>query len=164
VVSFTPLYPRHQFDRRLGGSQNRSGLELRPLGRPARSQPLYRLLYPGSHLSNININIIYISQVSPTPTLSSRLMTAMRTTHTAHLIHWKNIDEKNLGCFTPSIYGLPSGRWIKLSLSHGTAWVSVPNTGRLSLKPAPCATNRQQGDSPAVRSGQRASNGRGRTP
>jgi hypothetical protein len=24
------------------------GLELRPLGRPARSQPLYRLRYPGS--------------------------------------------------------------------------------------------------------------------
>jgi hypothetical protein len=27
------------------------GLELRPLGRPARSQSLYRLRYPGSFLS-----------------------------------------------------------------------------------------------------------------
>jgi hypothetical protein len=29
---------------------NLSGLELRPLGRPARSQSLYRLRYPGSYL------------------------------------------------------------------------------------------------------------------
>jgi hypothetical protein len=65
VVSFTPrpLYPRgkrprYPFDRRLGGLQSRSGrcggkkfltlpgLEFRPLGRPARSQSLYRLRYP----------------------------------------------------------------------------------------------------------------------
>jgi hypothetical protein len=62
VVSFTPqpLYPRgkstrYPLDRRLGGPQNRSGyvkkrkfltlpgLERRSLGRPARSQSLYRL-------------------------------------------------------------------------------------------------------------------------
>jgi hypothetical protein len=30
-----------------------SGLELRPLGRPARSQSLYRLRYPGSY-SNLH--------------------------------------------------------------------------------------------------------------
>jgi hypothetical protein len=59
VVSFTPrsLYPREKsprypLDRRLGGPQSRSDdveklftllwLELRPLGRPARSQSLYR--------------------------------------------------------------------------------------------------------------------------
>jgi hypothetical protein len=46
-------------DMSLGGPQSRSGrrgenvcpipgLELRPLGRPARSQSLYRLRYPGS--------------------------------------------------------------------------------------------------------------------
>jgi ribosomal protein S16 len=52
--------PRYQFDRRLGGPQGRSAqrgeeenldpteLKLRPLGRPARSQSLYRLRYPGS--------------------------------------------------------------------------------------------------------------------
>jgi hypothetical protein len=28
------------------------GLELRPLGRSARSQSLYRLSYPGSYLAN----------------------------------------------------------------------------------------------------------------
>jgi hypothetical protein len=52
-------------DRRLGGSQNRSGgrreekilplpeLELRPLGRPARMESLYRLRYPGTHKYDI---------------------------------------------------------------------------------------------------------------
>jgi hypothetical protein len=68
VVSFTPLplYPRgkrlrYPLVRRLGGPQSRSGrhgevqilapprLELRTLGRPARSQSLYRLCYPGSN-------------------------------------------------------------------------------------------------------------------
>jgi hypothetical protein len=63
VVSFTPwsLYPRgksprYPLDRRLGGPQSRPGqyreetiftiprLELRPLGRTARSQWLYRLI------------------------------------------------------------------------------------------------------------------------
>jgi hypothetical protein len=51
--------PRYPLDRRLGGSQSRSGrcgeekilhptgLELRPLDRPARSESLYRLSYPG---------------------------------------------------------------------------------------------------------------------
>jgi hypothetical protein len=29
------------------------GLELRPLGRPARSHSLYRLRYPGSQCSNV---------------------------------------------------------------------------------------------------------------
>jgi hypothetical protein len=67
AVSFTdrPLYPRgkssrYSLNRRLDGDQNRSGqngeekilslpaLGLRPLGRPARSQSLYRLRYPGS--------------------------------------------------------------------------------------------------------------------
>jgi hypothetical protein len=64
VISLTPrpLYPRgksppYALDRRLGGPQSRSGrrgeekilgLELRSLGRPARSQSLYRLRYPGS--------------------------------------------------------------------------------------------------------------------
>jgi hypothetical protein len=62
VVSFTPqpLYPRYSLDGRLVGTQSRSGrhgeviilappgLELRPLGRPARSQSLYRLNYRGS--------------------------------------------------------------------------------------------------------------------
>jgi hypothetical protein len=67
VVSFTPrpLYPRgksprYPFERRLGGPQSQpgwrdeekildpTGLELWPLGRPARSQSLYRLRYPGS--------------------------------------------------------------------------------------------------------------------
>jgi hypothetical protein len=64
VVSFMPraLYPREKnprqpLDWRLRGPQYRSGrrgkeknlplpgLELRPLGRPVRSQPLYELLY-----------------------------------------------------------------------------------------------------------------------
>jgi hypothetical protein len=68
VVSFThrQLYPRgkgflYPLDRRLGGPESRSGrcgvqkylflpgLELQPFGRPARSQALYRLPYPGSH-------------------------------------------------------------------------------------------------------------------
>jgi hypothetical protein len=52
--------PRYPLDRRLGGLQSRSGhygeeniltlpgLEHRSLGRPARSQALYRLRYPGS--------------------------------------------------------------------------------------------------------------------
>jgi hypothetical protein len=31
------------------------GLELRPLGRPARNQSLYRLSYPGSKLVNASI-------------------------------------------------------------------------------------------------------------
>jgi hypothetical protein len=68
LVSFTPrpLYPLgksplYPLDRRLGGPQNRSerrgeeqlftlpGLELRPLGCPARNQLLYRLSFPGSY-------------------------------------------------------------------------------------------------------------------
>jgi hypothetical protein len=67
VVSFTPRplcprgkRPRYPLDRRLGGPQNRygergeekildpTGTQLRPLHRPARSQSLYRLSYPGS--------------------------------------------------------------------------------------------------------------------
>jgi hypothetical protein len=32
-----------------------AGLELRPLCRPARSQSLYRLLYPGSYLTVIPV-------------------------------------------------------------------------------------------------------------
>jgi hypothetical protein len=57
VLSFTPRphYLRYPFNRRLGGSQNRSGrraeerilplpgLELWPFGRAASSQSLYRL-------------------------------------------------------------------------------------------------------------------------
>jgi hypothetical protein len=60
VVSFTPrpLYPRgksarYPLDRRVVGWTPEPfwtlpGLELRPLGRPARSQSLYRLHYIGS--------------------------------------------------------------------------------------------------------------------
>jgi hypothetical protein len=51
--------PGERLYRRLGGSQSRSGrreekalaqlgLEHRPLGRPARSQSLYRMRYPSS--------------------------------------------------------------------------------------------------------------------
>jgi hypothetical protein len=36
-------------------------LELRPLGRPARSQSLYRLRYPGSHDAK-SVGNIYISK------------------------------------------------------------------------------------------------------
>jgi hypothetical protein len=54
--------PRYSLDRRLGGPQSRSGrrgeekilgpigTRLRPLGRPARNQSLYRLRYPCSKL------------------------------------------------------------------------------------------------------------------
>jgi hypothetical protein len=62
-----PWYP---LDRRLGGTQNRSGgcetekillalpgLELRPLGRPALIQLLYRLRYPGSGMGAMSIHI-----------------------------------------------------------------------------------------------------------
>jgi hypothetical protein len=66
AVSFTPrhLYPwcKYPLDKRLSGLRNWSGrrgekrkilplqgLELRPLGRPARTKSLYRLRYPGSH-------------------------------------------------------------------------------------------------------------------
>jgi hypothetical protein len=60
MVNFTPrpLYPRgksprYPLDRRLGGVEKGKfltlpGLELRPLGRPARSYSLYRLRYPVS--------------------------------------------------------------------------------------------------------------------
>jgi hypothetical protein len=66
VVSFTPLplyprgkRPRYPLDRSLGGPRaslddlekrkflTLPGFELRPLGRPGRSQSLYRLRYPG---------------------------------------------------------------------------------------------------------------------
>jgi hypothetical protein len=59
VVSFTPrsFYYQYPLDLRLGGTKCQSGtkrkfftlpgLELRTLGRPARSQSLYRLRYPG---------------------------------------------------------------------------------------------------------------------
>jgi hypothetical protein len=55
--------PRYPLYRRLGGPHSRSGqhgevnfltlpgLEPRPLSRPARSQSLYRLRYPGSHIA-----------------------------------------------------------------------------------------------------------------
>jgi hypothetical protein len=78
VVSFTPLplyprwkSPRYPLDRRLGGPQSQSGrrgegkfftlprLEHRSLGRPARSQSLYRLSYPGSSYDIILYYIIY---------------------------------------------------------------------------------------------------------
>jgi hypothetical protein len=61
---FTPREsaPLYSLDRRLNGPQSRCGrlgqkkildpqrLELRPLRHPARSQPLYRLSYPTSHM------------------------------------------------------------------------------------------------------------------
>jgi hypothetical protein len=69
VVSFTPrpFYLRgnslrYTLDRRLGGPQSQSGwrgeekildhtgIELRPLGRAARGQSLYRLRYPGFYI------------------------------------------------------------------------------------------------------------------
>jgi hypothetical protein len=71
VVSFTPLSlyprgksPRYPMERRLDPSAGLDdverrklltlpGLELRPLGRPARNQSVYRLRYPGSMLSRI---------------------------------------------------------------------------------------------------------------
>jgi hypothetical protein len=68
VVSFTPrpLYSGEEslpyvLDRRLSGPHDRSrrrgeekilhipGLELQPLGRPSRTNSLYRLIYTGSH-------------------------------------------------------------------------------------------------------------------
>jgi hypothetical protein len=69
VISFTPqlLYPRGKRDRSwvdprsgLDDVEKRKfltlpGLELRPLGRPARSQSLYRLRYPGSAPYGTNI-------------------------------------------------------------------------------------------------------------
>jgi hypothetical protein len=77
VVSFTPrpLYPRgksprYPLDRRLGGPQGRSrrlekrifltlpGLELRPHGRPARSQSLYQLHYPGCRGNYVSVEIL----------------------------------------------------------------------------------------------------------
>jgi hypothetical protein len=77
VVNFTPrpLYPRGKspathwigrwVDLRAGleDLENRKlltlpGLELRLLGRPARSQPLYRLRYPGSYKNSYTMGII----------------------------------------------------------------------------------------------------------
>jgi hypothetical protein len=79
VVSFTPwpLYPRgkstwYTLDRRLGGSQSQciqhekkkfftlKGLELRSICRPARSQSLYRLRYPGCLVRYIKNSILFI--------------------------------------------------------------------------------------------------------
>jgi hypothetical protein len=89
VVIFTsrPLYPRGKspwfpLDRRLGGPQNRSGRHgekkiLAPTGtrtptsgRPARSQSLYRLSYPGSlcmfrAIQNVVMISVRLSQDSP---------------------------------------------------------------------------------------------------
>jgi hypothetical protein len=86
MVSFTPrlLYPEgksplYGLDRRLGGPQSRSGhgveeknshlpqgIELRSSDRPARSQSLYRLSYPGSLLypCTVLFNLILSSQHS----------------------------------------------------------------------------------------------------
>jgi hypothetical protein len=38
------------------------GLELRPLGRPVRSQSLYRLRYPGSYLYQSTIHILSLEE------------------------------------------------------------------------------------------------------
>jgi hypothetical protein len=87
VVSFTPqpLYPlgkrpRYPLDRRLGVPQSRSGrrgevkfldltgTRIRHLSRPARSQSLYRLRYPGSFLIDyvkINLNTINFRCLAP---------------------------------------------------------------------------------------------------
>jgi hypothetical protein len=73
-----PLYPlgkgpHYPVDRRLAGPQSRSGrrskrkflslpgLELRPFGRPARSQSVYRLSCPGS-VRKVHILIIFHEQ------------------------------------------------------------------------------------------------------
>jgi hypothetical protein len=37
------------------------GLEFRPLGRPARSQSLYRLRYPGNLRGNLYYRVLYIT-------------------------------------------------------------------------------------------------------
>jgi hypothetical protein len=39
---------------------NLPGLELRPLGRPARSQSLYRLSYLGSYIGRENYLLFYV--------------------------------------------------------------------------------------------------------
>jgi hypothetical protein len=40
------------------------GLELRPLGRPARSQSLYRLRYPGCHLIKYRDNFVLLVYIT----------------------------------------------------------------------------------------------------
>jgi hypothetical protein len=39
------------------------GLEPQPLSRPARSQSLYRLRYPGSHIFEPNDHYMYIGRM-----------------------------------------------------------------------------------------------------
>jgi hypothetical protein len=85
VESFTPrtLYPRgkspwYPLERRLGGPRagldnlekrkffTLTGLELQPLGRPARNQSLYRVCYPGSRSNNHKIlNLPYPNFCQP---------------------------------------------------------------------------------------------------
>jgi hypothetical protein len=67
MVSFTPLprYPgNHRVDPKIGLNDLEqrkflalTGLELQPLSRPARSQSLYRLLYPGSRLQSKEVHL-----------------------------------------------------------------------------------------------------------
>jgi hypothetical protein len=85
LASFTPrpLHPRERkprfpLDRRLGGPQSRSGrrgeetiltlpgLERRPLGRPIRSQSLYRRCYPGTWCKLLTV----VCPTADTPTSS----------------------------------------------------------------------------------------------
>jgi hypothetical protein len=41
------------------------GFELRPLGRPARSQSLYRLSYPGLESGESILNSVFVEDVTP---------------------------------------------------------------------------------------------------
>jgi hypothetical protein len=95
VVSFTPrpLYPRKKGPRThwIGGWVDlrtglddvekrkfflRSGLELRLLGCPARSQSLYRVRYPGSLLFCHVLSVSFVCKQSGTTSRDSSVPTA----------------------------------------------------------------------------------------
>jgi len=60
LAALTPGETRYPLYRRLGGprgADNLSPTGIRSPDRPARSDSLYRLSYPGSHISAINFEI-----------------------------------------------------------------------------------------------------------
>jgi hypothetical protein len=69
-------WPRHYLE--VSGQLDPTGLELGPLGRPARSQLLYRLRYPGSGIQKLRTIISY--------TVINVICVFRKTTHACSII------------------------------------------------------------------------------
>jgi hypothetical protein len=81
------------------------GLELWPLGHPARSQSLYRLLYPGTIKRSVLTTITFVKQW-----LSRRWLWRLQSSGTLRFVLWcifTDVPEKHAASFFRAVVGFP---------------------------------------------------------